>query len=69
MTDATQPETEVSDEAFEDLKRQVAELTAAITARDAHARDLIDGAINDVINPVLADLALRERAQGEFTLH
>lgn len=64
---------EVSDEAFESLRQQVEQLAAEIARRDAvgraEAEAEINHAIATLINPILADHALRERAEGNFPLH
>ncbi|MBA4807061.1 hypothetical protein [Brevundimonas sp.] len=64
---------EVSDEAFESLRQQVERLAAEIARRDAvgqaQAEAEVSHAIATLINPILAEHAMRERAEGDFSLH
>ena len=69
MTDTTTPNTEVDEEAFAELERTVEKLRASIAAHQANLASAIAAALQPTINPILADLAMRERNRGEFTLH
>ncbi len=64
---------EVSDDAFDHLRRQVECLAAEIARRDALSSAQVDAeiarAIETRINPILAAYALRERVEGNLPLH
>lgn len=64
---------EVDDAAFEALRMQVERLSAEVARRDAITRAAaqaeIDARIAEFINPILGELAMRERADGNFTSH